>query len=79
MGQGAGDTVSSHVSVHYLVPFSGAGKLELSINAPLGVTDADSSFILKVMELVNGFATIICPAAAKLEVPAVLRGVGGRP
>jgi hypothetical protein len=71
--------MSGHVSVHYLVPFSGAGKMELSINAPLGVTGADSAFILKVMELVNGFATITCPAAAKPEIPAVLRGVGGRP
>jgi hypothetical protein len=68
-----------HVSVHYVVPFSGAGKLELTVNAPLGVTGADSSFILKVMELVNGFAEVVCPAAAKPEVPAVLRGVGGRP
>jgi hypothetical protein len=67
------------VSVHYVVPFGGAGKLELSINAPLGVTGDDSSFILKVMELVNGFAAITCPAAARPEVPAALRGVGARP
>lgn len=70
---------AGHVSVHYVVPFSGAGKLELSINAPLGVSGADASFILKVMELVNGFASTVCPAAAKPEVPGVLRGVGGRP
>lgn len=71
--------MSGHVSVHYVVPFSDAGKLELSINAPLSVPDSDASFILKVMELVNGFASITCLAAAKPEVPAMLRGVGGRP
>jgi hypothetical protein len=70
--------MSGHVTVHYVVPFSGAGKLELSINTTLGVTGADASFILKVMELVNGFVTVACPAAARPEVPAMLRGVGGR-
>jgi hypothetical protein len=68
-----------NVSVHYVVPFSGAGKLELLVNVPLGVTGTDSAFILKVMELLNGFASITCPGAAKPEIPAVLRGVGARP
>jgi hypothetical protein len=53
------------VTVTYVLPLSGDGKVELHINAPLALEDKDREFILSVMELVGKFAGMASPGARR--------------
>jgi hypothetical protein len=65
------------VTVDYVLPISGNGKIELRINAPLNLADHDREFILTVLAKVHSFAELVHPEPpARPEIPAVLRGVG---
>jgi hypothetical protein len=55
------------VTVTYVLPLSGDGKVELHINAPLDLEDKDREFILSVMKSVGEFAELASPGAKKPE------------
>ena len=67
------------VTVTYVLPISGNGKVELHVNAPLELEDRDREFILEILEKVGEFAEIACPGAERPEIPEGLarRGPGG--
>jgi hypothetical protein len=57
------------VTVTYVLPLSGDGKVELHINAPLDLDDKDREFILSVLDKVGEFAGLASPGAKR---PAVV-------
>jgi hypothetical protein len=67
------------VNVAYVLPISGNGRVELHINARLDLDEHDREFILAVLDKVGEFARLVHPPAKSPEIPAVLRGIGGRP
>jgi len=72
---------SGSMSVTYVLPISGNGRVELRVNARLDLDEHDREFILAVLDKVGKFAELVHPAPEPADVPAVLRGVtaGGRP
>jgi hypothetical protein len=73
------DEHRDRMTIHYLLPISGAGKVELLIESRLKgpeISDKDAGFILQVMDKVTEFARIVHPEpTGRPEMPAVLRGV----
>ena len=69
------------VTVAYVLPISGNGKVELHINAPLALEDHDREFILAVLDKVGKFVELASPGAKGPEIPEglMLRGPGGLP
>jgi hypothetical protein len=60
------------VTVTYVLPISGNGKVELHVNAPLALEDHDREFILAVLDKVGEIAGLACPGAERPEAPAAL-------
>jgi hypothetical protein len=72
----AADPNRDRMTVHYVLPLSGSGMVELLIETrSSGLSGSDSGFLLEVLEKVNEFARAVHPAPAAPEVPSALRGV----
>jgi hypothetical protein len=63
-----------------ITPGQSAGHVQLRIFCGLGsMSVADQEFLLSVIDKVNEFSALVAPRPREVELPAVLRGVGGRP
>lgn len=71
--------MADRIQVDYDLPVSGNGHVRLIIDTSAHPSQQDAEFIIDILGRFNELAQVAAPSAAAAEIPAVLRGIGGRP